>query len=257
MKWFDDLKIKSKLYLVFGVLITLLIALSILSGYNMYNVDWKYSDLISSTIAQQKNVSDAITEMDKINLVNITKGYQITVDASPDAMAALHESYDKHAVLFLEKLDEYRNNLDSDIYLSEEQKHERIGSVDEIESLFNTEYQPKTRALNNALMDGDKLEAYLYIGEASAIGEQITVSLDGQYYMAAASVSDISVETTRNAHISIVFLVVFGVFLIVFSIVVSVLMTHVINNPIIRTKNAMLEISKGNLNYPIHSDPGV
>ena len=253
MNWFRDLKIHFKLYLVFGMLVAMLITISVFASFQLFSVDKEFSDLITSTIARQKLLSDAITDMDKISYINVTKGYRITVNANSDEIAALRDNYNRYAELFIKRLNDYRSNLNADIYLTGVEKQERLQMLDEVIYLFESEYQSKTRDFDEVLNSNDLKKVYQIIGETMEISDQITVKLDTLYDLVSILAKDVSTATTARSQESILLLSILGVFIIVFSMVVSVLMTRVINTPIVEIENAMLEISKGNLDYPVRS----
>ena len=119
MKWFKDLKIQYKLFLAFGLLVAILIFLSIFSNLQLYKVDKKYGELITSSIGRQSGISKAIVDMNRLYYINLIKGYLGTISADANEIAALHENYSKNVELLMTHLADYRSNVNADKYLTE------------------------------------------------------------------------------------------------------------------------------------------
>ena len=144
MNWFRNLKIQNKLWLAFGVLVSLLIFISVFSSVQLHNVNKRYHDLIDSAFTRQNSLSMVIADMDKMYYLNLAKGYQVIVDPDSEKIAALQESHHTYTGLFEAHLHDYRSSLSADKNLSEAEKRQRLAILDEAEVFFIEEYQPKT-----------------------------------------------------------------------------------------------------------------
>lgn len=254
MKRFSDFKIQNKLFLMFGVLIFLLIFLSIFYGVHLSGINKKYVDLLNTTVERQRNTSRAIEYMNRMNYINLTKGYWVTVDARSSEIEVLHLNYDKYCELFMAQLSDYRDNLGTATYLTEAEKQEREEILNEIEYLFTEKYRPKTDALDAALYDSDRQKMYSTVGETILIGDQISEKLDLLNGVVSLFAAKLQTETTADSQKTIILTSVLSVLLIIISIIASLFMTRMIKVPITNIENAMAEISKGNLDYAIKSD---
>ena len=252
-KWFRDMKIQYKLILAFGGLVSVLIFISVFSSNQLFHLDKKYSELISSTIGRQANIAQAISDMEQLYYINLTKGYLVTIGTNADEFKQLHENYVKHTDSFLMHIDKYCNILKNDKNLDDAEKQERLNDVNEVMYLYNYVYNPTVEILDESLFKNTQ-ETHRIINENMRIGSLIVEKMEMIYTWASIMAEEISEETTTHSHNTILLLLVMAAFLGLLSIILSIIVTQRINTPIIRMKNAMLEISKGDLTYPIRSD---
>ena len=254
MTLFNNLKIQNKLFLVSGMFIALLIILSLFSGIQLININNNYKDLIESSIGRQNSLSKTMWVMEKIYYINNTKGYMTTIHASEEEIATLHQSYDENFGLLLGSLEEYRGHLYVDRNLNKSEKQERLIIFDGIIDILKNEYQPKIKELDDSLSEDDIQKTYRLIGEAMRIGDRLSDDVDILYEMVSATVTAVSEKTSANALQTEVVMVILAASFIVIALILSVFITKVIKRPITEIENAMNEVSKGNLTYPIHSE---
>lgn len=252
IKWFEDKKIQSKLFIAFGSLITILVITSAFSGFQLFNIDKKYTTLITSSIGRQSSTAKAIADLEKLYHLNMIKSHLATVGAEEGEMQRLHLDYASYVESFTENLKVYRRNMQDDINLTAAEKQDRSRILNEIFYLFTYEYSPKVMELDSFL-HSDKQELYRSIGESTLIGDQITERMNQLYQKVSSTAEAISLETSARSHQTILWMFVIILTLIVIAIILSLFMTLIIKNPIERMENAMVEISNGNLTYPIRT----
>jgi signal transduction histidine kinase/CheY-like chemotaxis protein len=252
-KWFGNMKIQNKLFASFGGLIAILIFLSAFSGFQLYSVDKKYSELITTSIGRHSSITKAVADIEKIFHTNLNKGYLVTVDADASEMARLHEDYKKYVESYKAYLEDYRSNMQTDVNLTESDKQEGMILLDEILYIFTYEYLPKIIEQDTFLYNNNQ-ELYRIMGESMQIGEQLAEKMNLLYNMVSEKAEEISEITTAHSHQIIFLLFIIIAFLIFLSILMAIFMTQRIKTPIIQMENAMIEISNGNLAYPIRSD---
>ena len=253
MKWFKDLKIQSKLFVSFGLLVSMLFLLTVFSGSQLISVDKKYREVLSSSVGRQSIMAKAIADMDRIYYVNLSKGYFVTVGADEDTIKALVDDYYKYVDRLVLYLSDYRGSVRSDTYLTEAEKQERLNILDDVIHLFRSEHRLKTEELDFSLY-GDIQHMYQIVGELMQVNNKITRQLDHLYNMAFITAEEASDEIAAHSQKTTILLFFTAVCLIIISVVVSVFMTKAIKTPIMQMEKSMLEISKGNLAYPIRSD---
>jgi len=254
MRWFKNAKIQNKLFFAFGSLVLMLVALSVFSGIQLYHVNKKYCDVLHSAVLRQSSAVKAMEDLSKLRHINFSKAYLTDDYMDTDAIAEMRENYATNVELFGRHLDNYRRNVNADHYLTESEKRERLEILDETIHLFTHEYQRKTKELDAALHQKNKPEINRIIVETTWIGDQITDNLDAIYEMVSITTEELSQQTTIHSHEAVSLLFGMTAFLVLFSTFVSIMMTRAVKEPILRMENAMQEISKGNLNYPIRSD---
>ena len=254
MKWFLDLKIKHKLLLAFGLLIALLVALSAFTGVQVFRVNRIYRDLISASVGRQSSSAKAISDMNRLRYINLSKGYLGDVRVNEADIKALCDRYDANVTLFLEHLNDYRDHTTQERNLSEAEKRERLDILDDILSTFTTDYQRITLDLDNALYRGDTEDIHLLISSAIPVGDYLTGRLEMLYDLVSTTVEEISDETAARTQQALWTMFSIAALFIAFSVFISLLMTRMIEDPIAHMEHAMEEISGGNLQYPIRSE---
>jgi signal transduction histidine kinase/CheY-like chemotaxis protein/HAMP domain-containing protein len=254
MKWFRNSTIQVKLFLSFGALVFMLIAISAFSALQLNNVDKKYSELITTAIGRQSSISKAIKDMNRLRYINLSKGYLANGDMDLDTIVYLCEEHNINVNLLLGHLSDYRNTISADRNLTEGEKLERLEIMNGTISLFTYDYQQKIKELDAALYNANRQEAFRIVGETIPVGDRISEKMDMLYDMVSATVEEISEETTAHSNNAVLLLIGLAAYLIIFSVIVSILMTRNIRMPITQLEGAMLEISRGNLKYPIRND---
>jgi signal transduction histidine kinase/DNA-binding NarL/FixJ family response regulator/HAMP domain-containing protein/HPt (histidine-containing phosphotransfer) domain-containing protein len=253
MKWFKDLKIQYKLLFTFGILVFLLVILAILSGVQLGSIDNRYSNLISASIWRQNNISKAIADIQRLRYINLTKEYLVKTNAGEDEFLSLQDKYNTLAEQFIDHLNAYRFNLDIDTNLPESEKQKRLEFINETLYIFINVYNAKTKELDAALFT-DEQETEGITREVFEAGELISEKLDSFYRLISFMVQEVSAETSANSKRAIILLINMTIVLVILSVLVSFFMSRTIKTPISQMKNAMREISKGNLSYPIRSN---
>ena len=253
IEWFKDLKIQSKLLLAFGILISVTALLAALFSVQFYRINHKYSDLISSTIKRHDYISKAVTDMEMLNYLNLTKGYLVMIGADSKKIEALHSDYDEQTDSFIAHLSEYRDNVTNESYFSEEEKQERLRILDEAEHLFINEYQQRMAGFYEYSYNSRE-EMNLIIEEALLTGDSISAKLEILVDAVSSTVEEKTAETTLQSRSTILLCLCISIFFVAFSVSLAIFMIRKIKAPIVQMKNAMHEISKGDLTYPIRSE---
>jgi signal transduction histidine kinase/CheY-like chemotaxis protein/HAMP domain-containing protein/HPt (histidine-containing phosphotransfer) domain-containing protein len=253
MKWYNNLKMQYKLLFTFGIPVFLLVVLAILSGIQLGSIDRKYSSLIAASVWRQNGISRLIADIHQIRYTNLSKEYLAKINADEDAFLTVQNSYNAYAEQFIEHLSEYRDNLSRDTNLVEAEKQERVQFLDDTLDLFINEYQVKTKELDASLFV-DKQENQRILGEILQTGNALSERMDAFYRFISIMVQEVSAETSANSHRSIVVLIDMAAALVILSGLILFFLSRTIKKPIIRMENAMREISKGNLSYPIRSN---
>jgi signal transduction histidine kinase/CheY-like chemotaxis protein/HAMP domain-containing protein/HPt (histidine-containing phosphotransfer) domain-containing protein len=253
MKWYNDLKIRYKLLFTFGIPVFLLVVLAILSGIQLGNIDKKYSNLVDTSVWRQNSISKAIADMQRLRYINLTKEYLAKTNAGEDEFLSLQNKFNTLAEQFIYHLNVYRVNLGIDNNLPESEKQKRMGYIDETLDIFVNEYMAKTKELDSSLFtEGQETDKVMR--DIFETGDLISDKLDSFYRLITFMVQEISTETSANSHRAIMILINITIILVALSIFVSLFMSRTIKTPITQMENAMHEISRGNLSYPIRCD---
>ena len=255
MKWYNDLKIRYKLLFTFGIPVFLLVVLAILSVVQIGSIDKRYSNLIDTSIWRQNSISQSIADMQRLRYINLTKEYLVktNANANEDEFLTLQEKFNALAEQFADHLYVYRTNLSIDTYLTESEKQKRMGAINETLDLFTNEYREKTNKLDASLFAGEQ-DTDSILEEVFETGDLISQKLDSFYNLISLMVQEISTDTSANSQRATILLINMTIILVILSVLVSLFMSRTIKTPITQMENAMCEISKGNLSYPIRSN---
>jgi signal transduction histidine kinase/CheY-like chemotaxis protein/HAMP domain-containing protein/HPt (histidine-containing phosphotransfer) domain-containing protein len=253
MRWYSNLKIRYKLLFTFGIPVILLVVLAVLAVVQLGNVDKKYNNLITTSMWRQNNISIAIADMQKLRYINSIKDYLIKINADENEFSTLQKKFDELAEQFINNLNSYSANVSMDTNLPESEKQKRIEYINGTLNLFINEYQAKTRELDGYRYV-DEQETDRIKGEIFDAGNVISERLDTFYRFITFMVQEISADTSANSKKAIILLINMTIVLVILSFLVSRYLGRRIKKPITKMMNAMQEISKGNLSYPIRSD---
>ena len=254
MKWFLNLKINQKLFLSYIVFLSILICLSVFFSAQISGIGENYRVLLDLYIWRQNKIAGVITEFSNIRNLNHIKTFVAEGDMNPEYVEELLDNYNAYAASFMTHLDEYRASLNVDVYFSEEEKQLRLICLDKAEDLFVNGYQPLVRQLDAALESYDAEGLSKLNAEGIAIGGEISGNLEALYDLISLSVAQKTEEARLNSGRAIILGAGIAVALILLSFYTLSYTSKVIKTPILGIEDAMAEISKGNLNYPIRID---
>jgi len=253
MGWFANLKIQYKLLCAFGVLVSLMFALTVFAMSQVGSLGDKYSELMHFYAKRQRYIADAVRAISRIRYITLSKGYLLDDNAFVRTVAGLQKSHEGYAEAFVESLRGVRGEVAADLYLSGQEKQARLRLADELEHAFTYEYQACLRDIDAALLDADRGKLVLALSAAIPVGDMISGKLLELRDIALATAEQRAYSTTANVEKMKGFLYVVPVCMLFFAVFVSVWMTHALNAPLAKMKIAMTEIAGGNLTYPIRS----
>jgi len=251
MEWFNNVKIKNKLFIVFGIMLCVAIFFAIFAVVGIIDVGQNLEELISSYQMRQIHLAEAITDVYKIRLVNLSKGYLLE-DELKGIVSELHINLDENIELFVENLSAYRSIVISDPRLTADERQSRLDSVNEIMALFAI-YEEITRGLNFAVKNNDKQQMIRVVEESINVGNELSRKVMQLRDRIFTTVSQKAAETQAVAIHTINIIAGVSVVFILFSVLAMLFTVHNINQPIKKLEKAMVEIAKGNMTFPIRS----
>ena len=253
MKWFENIKIRSKLFFVFGVLVCIMVAFASFVAFELASSGERTEKVVNSYQARQICVADAIVDFYSMRFSNLSRGYLLEGDNFVGMVSRILEDYDVRAESFVQNMGNYREVVASDPDFSEAEKRQRLVIVDLIDSLF-ADYMEAAGQLREAVDCMDK-QCLLSVYEKSIpietnLGEQLQALRDMVYFNAQLKVREIADGTSRTLNIMLALVAGF-VALSLFALFFSV---GSINRPISRLEKAVAEIAGGNLAFPVRSE---
>ena len=253
MKWFENIKIRSKLFFVFGVLVCIMVAFASFVAFEIVYTGDRTERVVNTYQARQICLADASVDFYSIRFSDLSRGYLLEGENFAGMVSRILEDYDTHAESFVQNMENYREMVVSDSGFAEKEKRQRLVIVDMIESLF-ADYMDAAGQLKEAVghMDKQKLLAIYEktIPIENNLGDQLQELRTIVYYTSQAKIGEITKGTARALNITLAFVAGF-VALSVFALFFSV---GSINRPISRLEKAVAEIAGGNLAFPVRSE---
>ena len=254
MEWFSNVKLRSKLVIAFGMLLSIVIFFAVYAVVGIIGVGKNLEELVNSYQTRQMHVAEAITDVFKIRLVDMSKGYMIE-DELKEIVSELHISHDENIELFRENLFAYCGLVLADAGLAESERQEWLDFVDGINELFD-DYVEITKVLGAAVENNDKQEIINAIVESIPVGNELSYKVQ-ELRDQILSESIKKASETQNVTFNIIHLISsISVICILLSALILLFTVHNINQPISKLEKAAVEISKGDFSYPIRSDRG-
>ena len=251
MKWFDNIRIRNKLFLVFGMLLFAAVFFAAFAIIEIAGVGDNLTEVIDSTQVRQIHLAEASADIYRIRLTDISRGYLVEEELN-EIIATLETNHDENIKLFRENLLAYREIVLSDPRLAESDKQWRISLVNEIKDIFE-EYVSATGKIYDAAEKKDRPEIIRVIERSIPLGnvlsDKVQTLRDLTFSTISQKTSSILDSTLSTIHITSYITAAF----ILLSIFILLFTVRHIDQPISNLEKAAAEIAKGNLSYPIRS----
>ena len=255
LKWFYNLKIRKKLFLVFGLMILLMLFTTLYSSYRLISINSSYTNLVQFSSSRHTNLTDAIEVLAHLRINNVSTAYLVQDDEISQSLYLLSETeYLEMCSLFLFHIKSYMENAARDLSLSSEQLEARILLTNEIENYFIEDFEGCFYQILNGLLSMDQNLVSEALQNAYYSATHISDKLDELRLIAIQHLDEETHKIFAFSR-SVIFAQFFitGIIL-VFSILLSVIISRAIEKPIRSLEQSAIEITGGNLNYPIRSN---
>ena len=249
MEWFNNIRIRNKLFIAFGILLSVAAFFAIFAVVGITKVGDSLEELINSYQMRQIHLAEAIADVYRIRLVNISKGYLLEDDLK-EIVSELNIDLDENIELFTNSLLVYRNLIIADARLTPEEKRIRLDFADDIMGMFDG-FVEITRDLDAAVMNNDKQEMVLVIEESITAGNELSRNVKELRDRIFVTTREKAAETQAVAVHMIHIISGVSVVFILSSAVIMLFTIRNIDKPITKLEKAMEEIANGNLSYPI------
>jgi len=252
MKWFSDLKIRFKLFFVFGILLGVAALFAIYAVVGIVDVGDNLEELLNSYQIRQTHISEAITDVYKIRLSNMSKGYMVE-DALKEVISELNTSHAENIISFYENLHAYLRLVENDKRFTEQERRERLDFVKEIEDCFDR-YAEISRGLDAAAAAVDKQAIISIIHESLPVGNDLNKKLKELRDQIYGTFSRKALETQESTFHTIHIISGVSVMFIIISVLILLYTIHNIDQPISKLEKSVSEVAKGDLTCRIRSE---
>ncbi|MCL1815603.1 MAG: ATP-binding protein [Treponema sp.] len=253
MKWFNDIKIRSKHFFVFAVILFAIISFVAFSVMQITGIGGDLNELINTYQVRQIYIAEAIVESYSLRVANLAKGYLVNGDAFKGIISEYQENYRETVELFTDNLMNYQHITQSDKRLSESEKQMRADAVKEIIDLF-IEYMKATGRIDTAVENADVQELIQIYAEVIPMGTTLSLKLQAIRDQVFSTTKEKALEATEHTAGVLRVIYIIAVVLVCMLTIALLLTTDSINQPISALEKAAVEIANGNLAYPIRND---
>ncbi|MCL1815606.1 MAG: ATP-binding protein [Treponema sp.] len=253
MNWFNDIKIGSKLLLVFGILVSSMIAFAIFAIVEITSIGRNNSEVINSYQARQIHIANAIIESYRMRYANLSRGYVTESENAANMVAKIMEDYEKSASTFMENLIGFRDITSADPKITESERRQRLAAVNGIEDSF-IRYMQIAGKIQSTVEGLNRDEVFRVLEEAIPYGNDLSEKLEELSDLTFFTTRRKVMETTENTAqiINLILLITTAfLFLAAFALLLTV---NNINRPITNLEKGVIEIANGNLAFPIRSN---
>ena len=255
MQWFDNIKIRSKHLLIFGLLMAMMISFAVFAVRQIITIGAKNNESIISYHTRQTLITDTIADAYVVRLANLSRGYTLEDDSFINAISRNLNASEQSARSFKEKMDELRGLVQSDPGKTEAEKHQWIVALDGVNYAFDR-YTLISDRVKTAVENGEKEEVIRIYGDAIPAGNNLIDKLQDLRDMAYYNTMKNSLKTTEKTALAIKTVISLTAALVILSILLLLLTVKSINQPIYMMEKAVTEIAKGKLSYPVRIDRG-
>ena len=176
MRLFRNLEIQNKLFIAFGLFVSLMFVWMIFSLSRFIGVNRAYDALINTGARRQIYLSEAAEDITKLRFHNLSRMYLLADGMLAKEIAASHKEHEIITTSFPEQMDAYRASIVDDIGLSEGDKLRHTVICDEIEEMFAS-YMQYSISIDKAVEDKNAQLLFLVVQQALPVGNNIEVKL--------------------------------------------------------------------------------
>jgi len=236
MQWFDNMKIRYKHILIFGLLLSVMVFFAAFTIVQIVAISEKSNELINSYHARQTLISNIIADAYNLRLSELSMGYVAEDSSFIHVVARIRGASAQSAEAFASNLDKFLAVIESDPNLTENEKQQRIVIINGINAAF------------------DRYMASSTYEESILLGNDLTDKLqelaDIVFYATMKSMA----KTASGTASAIKIVIILTVALIAFSVFSILLTVRSISRPITMMERAVTKIADGDLSFSIKSN---
>ena len=252
MKWFNNVKIRNKLLVIFGMLFAIIIFFSSFAVVKIKNMGVNLNTLIDSYHAREVLIADAITDIYRIRLSNMSKGYLLEQDLA-DTVADLQKNYNDDVQSLTNNMVNFSNYTSSDLQLTPAEQQKYITAVNEVLDLFN-KYLKATVELDTAAVNQNSDEMISTFAKVIPMGTELSNKVTEIRELVFSTMQQKAAETQSVYAQTIDIIAVISVILTMLTVILLFFTVRNINLPIANLEKAVNAIANGDLNYNIRTD---
>ena len=257
MAWFNDMKIRYKLLLVFGIVLCVAVFFAVFAVTRTSQIGVNLGELIDSYQARQIHISDAVADVYKIRLSTFAMLQQYENEEID--FTGITREYDGAVDSFRNNLGDYKNLVANDKWLDDETAGDSLLRANQIIEMFD-DYIEQTKHLYDERTVLDSVQIRDLLLQSREVGDELTLALNnnaenekGLYYLIVEAVQNqagrilTSVDRTNT-----VLLFLSAAFILLAFLILLFTISNIIR-PISLLEEAVSKIADGDLSYPLNS----
>ena len=254
MSRFKNMKIQKKLFLLIGILISQVIFTSVFDITQMTSIEDEYETMINGVIRRLINSADAIRDLTDLRIHNLSRVYAVAGGEQSEEFLEAYKEKEQIIASFKRNIHDLRNNVNADVRLSEQEKLIRLEILDEIYVTFVFGYAHYSTKLAAAAEKKNMNEISEIVKQGVASGNKISERLHDLRALTIQMESEKTKELKEYSASVKKTVIILTFVVIIISFLLSMRVAESIKKPISSMREAMAEISRGNLTYPIRSE---
>ena len=242
--WFINLTIKNKLRILFWSLAFLIFSMAVFAVVRAVYIDRTYNMLLNSAVQRQIYIDNVYGNVMQLRFHYITRSYLLDTGSA---------SVDVFINAVTASLSSFRQSVESDRTLTQEEQEAHLALLEEIKTLLDL-YLSNVHFIEAAIVDNERQLLFRAIWHLSPIGDATVARIQRLRTLTLDTVRQKTEEAAYHSRLTSIINIGFSI--IVFALALSLLhfVSKVITAPINNLKVAAREIAGGNTAYPIRSD---
>ena len=231
MSWFNNLKLKVKMMVSFGIVITMVIVLSVLAAINLKNVDDAYTTVLETSVIATGNIMDFSIQVN--DLRRLVAGFVAFANDTEHDMYERHEQgANKAYALGLEALEMYDSLVYANPNLDQAARQVRLSQSDELRQAFNQYWNEAVLPIKALAYEFKQNEAVDALLASSGLTADLTEKANAMIDQVSGSRDRQKDDATAKAAQTLVLLIVVSVVIVVVSIILAFFVAAIISKPL-------------------------
>ncbi len=250
-KWFNNLKIRSKLLFGFGIVIMLAVISTMYSFSTIGSVDTKYTNLIEAPLESRRAVLAVGRAFSRIR-------HRVTATAliagNKEYIEANFQDIAKFTDEIVAELKNYKNAVEANDEYTDAEKKERFDWADDITSKVVNDYVVDAQKVKQAALNNDIDEIRRNVAEMGQIPDYINQKIDERIEALNTYTIEKTSKTTKTSKMAMIIVQIVGGILIVISILIAFSMANALTKPLIEIVKKAKQLAEGNLNIAFRTN---
>ena len=258
MKWFSNLKIRTKLLLSFGAIIIMATVLAVIAISQLNTINREYDIIIEGTIARRDSSRVAQSEIRALRRVVAASAMHAARPASEEyemlrALNALNAEALNMRTIAMNALDDYDFSTNNQPGQNQNWRDVRLGMSRDVRATLE-EYWDIFERVQGYARVGDHTRALAYITTNNDTITKLIEQTAAMIEMTTTSMAANTAEVQNTANNAVITVIIIAVAIIITAFVMAITMASVISKPIQNLVRLAKDVVAGKLNINMNRD---